>query len=238
MFMAKAGSKYVSPEQKKILKVVVDQYPGYYLTGGTALALYFGHRRSEDLDFFTQQYKRNVPPKIMEYISQKTGFGHGLIGEVHDPQLVPMQSHIVKVKSGGEVKVDFVLDSFRNINKIKNGLHSVEDIYFRKIGIAVGGGRTVFNEAGREVSMGRQRAKDIYDLYYLSNHYEDFPSFFKRHFRPGHIERLSSWYRSFNRLEIATNLIDLATKEKVDARNILKYLDQKILIELEHGEMN
>ena len=38
---------------QQIGKAVTTQ--GYYLAGGTALAIYFGHRRSVDLDWFTPQ---------------------------------------------------------------------------------------------------------------------------------------------------------------------------------------
>jgi len=42
--------------QKKILKNIsfLKRY-GFYLAGGTALALYFGHRTSQDLDFYTKR---------------------------------------------------------------------------------------------------------------------------------------------------------------------------------------
>ena len=43
--------------QKKILKNIsfLKKY-GIYLAGGTALALYFGHRTSRDLDFYTKRH--------------------------------------------------------------------------------------------------------------------------------------------------------------------------------------
>ncbi len=43
-------------DQKKILKNLsfLNNY-GFYLAGGTALALYFGHRTSKDLDFYTKK---------------------------------------------------------------------------------------------------------------------------------------------------------------------------------------
>jgi len=43
--------------QKKILKNILflKKY-GFYLAGGTALALHFGHRTSKDLDFYTEKH--------------------------------------------------------------------------------------------------------------------------------------------------------------------------------------
>jgi hypothetical protein len=34
----------------------------FYLSGGTALALHLGHRQSRDLDFFTREVRRTLPP--------------------------------------------------------------------------------------------------------------------------------------------------------------------------------
>jgi len=47
----------LSWNQKKILKNIsfLQKY-GFYLAGGTALALHFGHRTSKDLDFYTKEH--------------------------------------------------------------------------------------------------------------------------------------------------------------------------------------
>src|SRR5437762_14315589 len=44
------------PDQESVLKKLgrVADEDGFYLAGGTALALHFGHRRSDDFDWFTQ----------------------------------------------------------------------------------------------------------------------------------------------------------------------------------------
>jgi len=51
--------------QKKILKNIqfLKKY-GFYLAGGTALALHFGHRTSHDLDFYTNKHFK--PEKIYQ----------------------------------------------------------------------------------------------------------------------------------------------------------------------------
>ena len=53
----------LNQNQKKILKSIsfLKNY-GVYLAGGTALALHFGHRTSQDLDFYTP---RHFNPKIV-----------------------------------------------------------------------------------------------------------------------------------------------------------------------------
>ena len=47
--------------QKRILKKVgfLKKY-GFYLAGGTALALQLGHRTSRDLDFYTPHHFRGL----------------------------------------------------------------------------------------------------------------------------------------------------------------------------------
>jgi predicted nucleotidyltransferase component of viral defense system len=63
---------YIQKEQKRITDLVIKKFKGYYLTGGTALAFYFEHRFSEDLDFFSQKYKKSDPDNIMKYIAAET----------------------------------------------------------------------------------------------------------------------------------------------------------------------
>ena len=68
------------------------------------------------------------------------------------------------------VIIDFVQDFEKNIKKIKNGLHSVEDIYCRKISAAIG---TVIKQdvTGRVIHTGRQSVKDLFDIYYFIDVY-------------------------------------------------------------------
>jgi len=42
-------------ERKKILPFLQGNFSDFYLAGGTALALYFGHRKSIDFDFFSEK---------------------------------------------------------------------------------------------------------------------------------------------------------------------------------------
>ena len=51
---------YIKKEQKRITELVTAKFKKYYLTGGTALSFYFNHRFSEDLDFFSQRYKKGI----------------------------------------------------------------------------------------------------------------------------------------------------------------------------------
>ncbi len=74
----------------------------------------------------------------MRFVSKKTGFNFRLEAEQDDPRLVLMKVYYLELKRGCVLKIDFVQDFRKNIKEIKKGLHSLEDIYFRKISTAMG----------------------------------------------------------------------------------------------------
>lgn len=219
---------YTKKVQEKIFRLVTARFKNYYLTGGTALSLYFNHRFSEDLDFFTQGYKREEPNKIMDFISRKTGFPYKLETEQVDPKLIPMKVYFLEFKRGIVLKIDFVQDFMKNVKRIQNGLHSIEDIYIRKISIT--SHKEKESPTGRMVPTGRQTARDLYDIFYLSKNYKPLSGFFLKYFSKSKAESLIAWYRSFNRMDFKMELIDLIPG--IDTSEILKYLDREILIEL------
>lgn len=222
----KTNIPYIKKEQKKIASLVTKQFKHYYLTGGTALSFTFDHRFSEDLDFFTQKYKKDETEKIMDFISQKTGYSFELSEEQDKPKLVPMKVYYLQLTNNIGLKIDFVQDFLENIKKIKNGLHSVEDIYYRKVFITVGA-KEKESSIGRLLSTGRQTVKDLYDLYYLSKHHKTLSDFFFDYFSYDKAERLIAWFRSFNRMQIKTELLDLVPE--VDTGEVLDHLDREIL---------
>ncbi|MDO8675482.1 MAG: nucleotidyl transferase AbiEii/AbiGii toxin family protein [Candidatus Omnitrophota bacterium] len=217
---------YIKKEQKRITGLVARKFKDYYLTGGTALAFYVRHRFSEDLDFFSQKYDKKTPEKIMAYISQETGFDYQLDAEQDDPKLIPMKVYFMELKGGEVLKIDFVKDYVANVHPIKNGMHSMDDIYYRKICAAIGG-QEKQGEAGQVVATGRRSVKDLFDIYYLSSHYKSLADFFFEYFAYNHTERLEAWYRGFDRTEAKLALMDLVPK--VDTGKVFKYLDGQIL---------
>lgn len=223
----KKSIPYIETAQKRIIGIVTGKFKNYYLTGGTALNLYFNHRSSEDLDFFTQRYRKEEPDKIVRFLSGKTGYQFKLEGEQVDPKLIPMKIYFMELKKGHVLKIDFVQDFMENIKKPKGGLHSVEDIYARKISIAIS---SVEGITGRIIPIGRQTAKDLYDLFYLSKNYKPVSDMFLDYFNKDKTENLIAWYRSFNRMRLKIELLDLVPK--VDTREILNHLDEEILKEL------
>ena len=126
---------YIKSEQERITGFVTKNFKKYYLTGGTALSFYFNHRFSEDLDFFSQGYVKEDPDKIMNLIAKLTGFKFKLEAEQSDPKLIPMKVFFLELKKECVLKIDFVQDFQKNIKGVKNGMHSIEDIYYRKMSI-------------------------------------------------------------------------------------------------------
>ncbi len=217
---------YILKEQKRITALVTKKFKDYYLTGGTALAFYFGHRFSEDLDFFSQKYQKSDPDKIMKYIAEETGFKYQLDAVQDDPKLIPMKVYFMELKDKQVIKIDFVKDYVENIKPIKNGLHSTDDIYLRKLYAAIGvQGKE--SDTGRAVAAGRQNVKDLFDIYYLSSKYRPLVDVFFECFSYDQAERLDAWYRAFDRTETKLSLVDLVPG--IDTGKLFKHLDEQIL---------
>ena len=115
------------------------------LVGGTALALYLGHRNSYDLDLFTQKPfdEKSLDKYLVERydFKRKTIFKNTLMGEINN------------------VKVDFIAHQHNNLEEpitTKQGLRisSIKDIAAMKLNAIVGSGK---------------RVKDFVDIAYLSN---------------------------------------------------------------------
>lgn len=220
---------YIKDEQKKIARMVTKKFRKYYLTGGTALSFYFGHRFSEDLGFFTQRYKKEEPERIMNFVAKKTAFSFKLEAEQDDPKLIPMKVYFLKLKRKCVLKIDFVQDFQKNIKRIKNGVHSLEDIYYRKISSGMGVVKKQ-DLTGRIIHAGRQNVKDLFDLYYLSKHYRTLAEFFLEYFSYDKAESFIAWYRGFNQLNLKIGLLDLVPK--VDTTKVIKHLDDEFLKKL------
>lgn len=217
---------YIKAEQKKITGFVTKNFKKYYLTGGTALSFYFNHRFSEDLDFFSQNYKKEDADQIMNFISKLSGFKFKLEAEQDNPKLIPMRVYSLGLKRGYVLKIDFVQDFQKNIKRIKNGMHSLEDIYYRKIFAGIGLVKKQ-DSAGRIIQAGRQSVKDFFDLYYLSEHYRPLSEFFFEYFSYDKAEALIAWCRGFNRMDLKAGLLDLVPK--IDTAKVIKHLDDEIL---------
>jgi len=118
----------------------------FNLVGGTALSFYFGHRKSIDLDLFTQNdFDTN---ELLEFLEQKYNFKTDYLSK-----------NTVK-GSIKEVKVDFLSHKYPFAGNVikESGLRllSIEDIAAMKLNAISGNGT---------------RSKDFIDIYFILKQY-------------------------------------------------------------------
>lgn len=130
---------------------------GFYLVGGTALALFWGHRKSVDLDLFT-----NIgfdAENILEQISQDFPY------KIQFSALNTLKGSI------DNVKVDIIAHRYPLIDEPFNvdgiALLSVQDIIAMKL---------------NAISISGQRSKDFVDIWYALNEFTlgEMLSFYKK----------------------------------------------------------
>ena len=165
----------------------------------------------------------------MNFVFKKTGFNFKLEAEQDKPGLIPMKVYFLELKRSCVLKIDFVQDFEKNIKRVKQGLHSIEDIYYRKLAAAMGVVKKE-DSTGRIIHAGRQSVKDLFDLYYLSRHFQPLSEFFFEYFSYDKAESLIAWYRGFNRMDLKVGLLELVSK--VDTAKVMKHLDDEILKKL------
>jgi hypothetical protein len=124
----------------------VEIFRDYFLVGGTALALQIGHRRSDDIDLFTQNE------------IDKEAIGVFLFENYRNKVLVINSQNIIYQVKINDIKVDFVKHPYNLIEYVKEE----ENIrYLGKKDIAAMKLRAIENSGNR--------AKDFVDVYYLLN---------------------------------------------------------------------
>jgi hypothetical protein len=142
-------SEILTKEQKELVPLVEVFSKDYFLVGGTAIALYIGHRRSIDFDLFTNQ---DIKRKNIKNIIEKCGYRvEQLLYEAYD------QIHVVI----NTVKLTFFsyphkVTPERTYNKIIK-IPSLLDLAAMKT-YALGG---------------RAKWKDYVDLYFILKDYYD-----------------------------------------------------------------
>src|SRR3989304_3237300 len=117
--MAKTMEKgaWFEPRQKQFLELVSqDPYlsKNFYLTGGTALAVfYLHHRESHDLDLFSE--KEIYLPKIRQFLDAKKK-RLGAVRIDHN-QYLGLESFLLTYSTGEILKVDFNYYPYPRIEK-------------------------------------------------------------------------------------------------------------------------
>ena len=141
-------SEILTKEQQELLTLIELFSKNYYLVGGTAIALYIGHRRSIDFDLFTNQ---DIKRKSIGNLIEKNEFKvEKLLYETFD------QMHVII----NSVKITFF--------KFPHEIHT--EIDFNKI---IGVPSLLDLAAMKTYALGgRAKWKDYVDLYFmLKNHF-------------------------------------------------------------------
>ena len=119
-------------------------FKDFFLVGGTALALQMGHRKSDDLDLFTQ--KELQIPEISKYLKQHHGGRY---------QILNSQNMVYQVMIDG-IKVDFVHHPFE---LVEAAFHEDKIVFLGKKDIAA--------MKLHAIETSGDRAKDFIDIYFL-----------------------------------------------------------------------
>jgi len=219
--------------QDKILKVLADKAGDFCLGGGTALSkVYFHHRESLDLDFFTFKFSRKKIISLIEFLSVNLGKDFELVKEQQKKDKVRIMIFSARLSKTKSLKIDFIEDCIKTIKTPKDVdgicVFSLEDIYLRKI-YAIAGTIDIIDLVGHNIREGgRQEAKDFYDLYFLSHTFMNLAGFALRYCNTVTQEALVHWFRTYSRMEIKTGLLELRTKNKVDFRDMEKHFKKEI----------
>ncbi len=222
--------------QKQIVEMVAAAFPQVYLVGGTAISLRYKHRLSEDLDFFTHEYSSKLHRDIAAMVKKNTGFKYQLVAEEKRKPYLPMAVYEFAIGKNLFLKVDFVKDVIPLISpRDSSGVASMDDLYYRKI-MAVVGWKAGESSSGRMLSGGRQKTKDLYDVYFLSMHAMPLSEWFPKYFEQPDYERLAAWYLNVPKQKALPELMDLVTD--CDTRAVFKHLDNEIIHKLNRTYAN
>jgi len=135
----------VKEETFGLLKTLMldENLKQFYLVGGTALALYMGHRKSIDLDLFSQEFFDIQ--KLEKYLMQTYGFR------------ADRQTDATLIGTINSIKVDCIRYDYPLVEPINNcdeiRMYSIQDIAAMKL--------TAITQSGK-------RLKDFVDIAFLS----------------------------------------------------------------------
>jgi predicted nucleotidyltransferase component of viral defense system len=175
----------------------------FCLVGGTALALRYGHRLSDDLDLFTYQHYNLT--ELKAYLQKKFDT------DIYSESSIGIRCMIENIK------IDFLNYPYAPIeeNEIIDGIRmmKVPDIAAMKLG--------AINNRGAK--------RDFYDLYFLLQHYplQQLIDFFSKKYK---ITSLLSLYMSLTYFEDAEqdNSPVLLKNKNLTWPQIKKFIEQKV----------
>ncbi len=230
--------------QDKTLRTLRGKADDYCLGGGTALSkVYFHHRLSLDLDFFTTKFSRKNILSLVKFLSDDMGKDFKLISEQQNKAKVRVMIFSAALSKNEAIKIDFIEDYIKRLKPAKqiDGIWvlALEDIYLRKI-YAITGTIETFDLVGRKVDKGgRQEAKDFYDLYFLSHTFMNLSNFAFKYCNMTMQESLIRWFRIYSRMDIKMGLLELKTKNKIDYQDMERHFKKEIdcLLEKQIGRI-
>ena len=138
----------IRPSTLELLKSLQSQafLDGFYLVGGTALALYYGHRESIDIDLFTNiAFDTNL---LLEKLINDFSF-----------QVSYSAKQTLKGFISG-VKVDIISHAYSYIGRL-----------YRESGLSLISEKDIIAMKLNAISISGQRSKDFIDIYYALNHF-------------------------------------------------------------------
>ena len=219
--------------QKQVLKIFTKRPGGFALAGGTALELfYLNHRFSSDLDFFSPAYCLPEIERLAAAFQEGCRRKLRLESDLEAPGKARVRFYTMPVQGARRpLKIDFVEDVLfeKPVILRKEGVpvYSAENIYLQKIA-AISGVRTRRDELGRELYAGRGEARDVFDLYVLSEKVFPLHRFLPRAPLPWQ-KGIIHWYRTFSRQELKLALMDQEIYDpKFDSREMIRALEQEI----------
>lgn len=223
----------IEKAQLRVLATLATKIDDCYLGDGTALSLfYFHHRDSVDLDFYIREFSRVRIKKIVGLISLSIKKRLALKVQNLNSKMVKICVYSLPLNKNKVLKIDFIEDYGRLINppRLINGIKvlSLEDIYLRKLYAAVG---TSFESdvVGRKgLWGGRQEAKDFFDLYCLSHIFMELSDFSFKYGNQLMRESIIRWFRTYNRLEMKTGLLELKLKKSFTYTEMERHFKREI----------
>lgn len=185
--------KHLYRRQDKILKKIFDKekviFPSarVILVGGTALArCYLQHRASYDLDFFVNV---RFDPIVIQRRLSEVGAPLKMVEFVNKPMFAA-ELHGVTDVDGESLRVSIVEDIYADMFPVKTvgriRTEALDGLYHRKLRTITGSGEGVASSTGRTVQAGaKQTARDLFDLYVLSNEIKPLLEFVRENNRHG-----------------------------------------------------
>jgi len=232
----------ISHYQNLVLCALSNKINSFCLGGGTALSLfYFHHRISFDLDFFTQSFSPKIIERTVSFLRKylESEVSHGkrklkitLAGKSLNEKRAKVMVYYLYFSSRNFLKIDFIEDVFSLIKRprIVEGIKifSLEDIYLRKI-YTVTGTVYVSDSTGQQRFVGgREDAKDLFDIYFLSHTFMPLSRFVKRYGDYTIKEGLIAWFHSYDRLQMIDGILNLDTDKSIDCRSIESHISKEI----------